>query len=545
MELVKRFFPLGRITEGSLASGTEAWRERIYDAMMSTILLWGWIAIIPSVWLSIVSDLWSVAIADGIAYLSVVLLSLSKEKLPYKVRAPIFLLIGLSIGVTVLLLTGDEGAGFLWIFAIPPFASLLVDLRWGLVFELINIAILFGLGVLIHLGFADAIRVSEFSLGSWIVYCANFVLAESIVTVPLGVLLDGLFKASDEQQQRFVELEAIGKVSASLRQSDDLDVSIPDLLETMIEIFNTQAGAVWLYDPEENLLKLKYSIGYVDDQGNPAEIPPEPPGTGLAGSIFASGEAKVTVDYSKDETIPAHIRDRIPPGAGGAAVVIRSADQPLGLMNINTRAPREFTRPELNLLKTLADIAGTAIQRIYLHRKTENQLKQFRSLAEIDHVILASFDLKYNLTVLLKSILEELQVSAANVMVFDAEINKLRSVMGQGFVTDAFEERSLLIGEGNAGWVAQSRRPLYIEDLNAQEDNPRLLKALRGENLTSFTACLSSPRAHSAACWSYSMMGLCTPMRNGPAHSTLWLAVPPSPLIRCRCLKACKRATVS
>jgi putative nucleotidyltransferase with HDIG domain len=59
--------------------------------------------------------------------------------------------------------------------------------------------------------------------------------------------------------------------------------------------------------------------------------------------------------------------------------------------------------------------------------------------------------------------------------------------VGRGFRTKAFEQsQPLRLGEGYAGRVALEGTIIHISDLAAQEDNPRLARALKGEGFINY-----------------------------------------------------------
>jgi putative nucleotidyltransferase with HDIG domain len=131
-------------------------------------------------------------------------------------------------------------------------------------------------------------------------------------------------------------------------------------------------------------------------------------------------------------------------------------------------------------------MAGSALQRSRLNEKTHQQLTQFKALSEIDHAILSSLDLQYNLRLLVENVVKQLGVDAANVMLFDAVMQTLESVQGVGFHTQAFERKLIDLGEGYAGKAGEQRKIIHVEQLDMQKDNPRLAKALVGEGFTSY-----------------------------------------------------------
>jgi PAS domain S-box-containing protein/putative nucleotidyltransferase with HDIG domain len=856
MKAIRSFLSdLNAFTESKPNADLDFWRERIFHRMLAAVLVWGLLALVPSVWLSFSTGLYFIAIVDVFAYSVALLIFINRKRISYQIRALFFVLVGLTLGAVVFVVTGDEGAGLFWLFAVPPFASLLLGLRWGLLFFTIDTGLLAIIGILIFLEIPISDQLDEFSLGSWIVYCVNFLAANAIVTLPLGALLDGLFQSSAREKtlqqdyqilfennplpiwvyqtqslkflavneaavthygyslaeflamtikdirpvieiprleknlaiqgerqlsgpwihkkkdgslinveifshhirfanqdarlvlandvteltrsqseliereelyrilaensqtlvcthdlqgsilsvndvgvqltgysrdqimkmtlndlvapdwrkflprylsritrlgkarglmqiqtstgekriweynnvmwadakgkpivrgmaiditerleaqrkleqadqilqnvkslvlvldreakiiyvspsskemigydaaelmgdgwwefsrsnaieafgekalmkrvarneiplqekpyerpirtkngetrwiewqdvagpnqtiigvgrdvtenkkaeqvlrQRLSELEAIREISMGLRSAANLDDMLPLILDSTLRIMDTASGAIWLHDKVSNELRVAISRGYVNKAGVEIEIPPEKPGTGLVGSIFAGGWTHLSNEYRQDLDIPPEIREFIPPEVGGASVPIRTEAGPIGVLVVNTRLPRTLTEVDVNLLTTLAEIAGNAIHRSTLHGKTEQQLKLFQALSEIDRAILSNLDLSFNLKLLVENVVAQLGVDAANVMLFDPVLQTLQSVQGAGFRTQAFEKRIIELGEGIAGKVGAERRIIHVNQLQVEVENPRLAKALIGEGFTTY-----------------------------------------------------------
>jgi PAS domain S-box-containing protein/putative nucleotidyltransferase with HDIG domain len=293
-------------------------------------------------------------------------------------------------------------------------------------------------------------------------------------------------KSEQALRQRLGELEAIREVSMGLRSAATVDEMLPLLMDTTIRVTNADSGAIWLYDKEKDEIRVALSRGYVDLNGLEVEISPEKPGTGLAGAVFAGGWPHVSGEYREDPNIPEEIRKRIPQGVGGVSIPIRAETETIGVLVVNTRIPKSVEDVHVNLLTTLAEIAGNAIQRSTLSEKTQHQLSQFKALSEIDQAILSNLDLHYNLRLLVENVVQQLGADAANVMLFDPVMQTLESVQGTGFQTQAFERKIIGLGEGYAGKAGEQRKIIHVEQLEIQRDNPRLAKALVGEGFTSY-----------------------------------------------------------
>lgn len=293
-------------------------------------------------------------------------------------------------------------------------------------------------------------------------------------------------RAEQEIVHHLAELVAIRDISVTLRSAVTFDEVLAVLLDSTLKALGQDVGSIWLYDKTQDLVSVVISRGYIGPDGEEIEIPAEKPGEGLAGAVFASGATSISKEHRTNPRIPEAIRGRIPPGVGGVTVPIRAGQEVIGVFEINTAAPRELSHHEVSLLITLVEIAGNAIQRSRLHEKTERQLEQFKVLNEIDQIILSSFDLQFNLKMLLGTVVEQLEVDAANILLYDASTRTLTALQGVGFSTAFFAGAQVALGEGNAGRAASERKAIHIEHLDQQTDNPRLARALSGEGFVSY-----------------------------------------------------------
>lgn len=300
--------------------------------------------------------------------------------------------------------------------------------------------------------------------------------------------LSELKAAQQSIRQRLTELEAVKDVSIGLRAALRLEEMLPLLLDTTLTVLGLDRGAIWLYDPDADLLRVALARGFKDQDGSPIEVPPEKPGTGLAGNIFASGKMYITKDYSTDPQFPEAMRKLIPPGIGGVEVPIRAEGQVIGLLTLNIQAPRELSNDEINVVTALSAMAGNAILRSRLHERTEQQLELFRVLNEMDRIILSSFDLKFNLQMIAARVVEQLKVDASNILVYEPVTQILTSNEGSGFTTADFQGKQVALGDGFAGKAAAERKVLRVDDLSAEETHPNLARALAGEKFTSYLA---------------------------------------------------------
>lgn len=268
-----------------------------------------------------------------------------------------------------------------------------------------------------------------------------------------------------ECKQRERELESIVTVSAALRMAHTLDEMLPSLLNETLDVMNATQGAIWLYDPIKDELRTVLTRGW--DYTGTHSIPPEKPGEGINGLVFATGKPYVSREIHLDMHLPEIVRQWTPPGVGGVTVPIRSEDRLIGTFNVNVTLPREITPDEIRLLTTLSEIAGNAIQRTRSYEKTQRDVRRFAALHSIDVSINSNDNLDKTLNLLLEQVIDLLNVSAADILLFNPYTLTLEYSAGKGFRSRAIEKSQLRLGEGYAGRAALQRRIFNSADLRA------------------------------------------------------------------------------
>jgi signal transduction histidine kinase len=185
------------------------------------------------------------------------------------------------------------------------------------------------------------------------------------------------------------QLEAVERISQSLFQSIDLDELVETTLHIALEEVGAEAGSILLADPEKEVLIFQYSIGEK----------PVPRGTaipwdkGISGSVFQSGEPRITNQVNQDA---GHLR-QIDQTTGFvthdmiAVPLRRWRGEPIGVLDVLNKREGPFTNHDLGLLTIISAFAALAIQ----------QAKQFEDAKKAEVVTLLGdigHDLKNLLT---------------------------------------------------------------------------------------------------------------------------------------------------
>lgn len=185
------------------------------------------------------------------------------------------------------------------------------------------------------------------------------------------------------------QLEAVERISHALFQSIDLDQLVETTLKIALQEVDAEAGSILLADPEKEELVFHYSIGEK----------PVPRGTaipwnkGISGSVFQSGEARITNQINQDT---GHLK-QIDQSTGFVTrdmitvPLRRWRGEPIGVLNVLNKRTGPLTQQDLGLLKIITAFAALAIQ----------QAKQFEDAKKAEVVTLLGdigHDLKNLLT---------------------------------------------------------------------------------------------------------------------------------------------------
>jgi len=126
--------------------------------------------------------------------------------------------------------------------------------------------------------------------------------------------------------------------------------------------------------------------------------------------------------------------------------------------------------------------------RVKAAEQSQRQVRRLSALHAVDAAITASFDLNVTLSVILRQMINQLGMDAADILVFNPNTRMLEYVAGQGFQTKRLQPLSLMIGQGYAGKAALERRTISISDLGSQPADSLFPMSLVQEHFANYYA---------------------------------------------------------
>ena len=267
-----------------------------------------------------------------------------------------------------------------------------------------------------------------------------------------------------ELRLRVSDLEAVNRISTTLRSTETLEKMVEQLMSETLSILNTQDGALWLFQTDTN------SLDRVFGQGSfVANLPKnmEPQSDSIS-TVFIKGQPLMARDFS---LIFNHAQNlSAPQGWGGICLPIRTSQETIGVLLIAVEQPRILEEREIYLVTTLAEIAGGAIYRTKLFEQSQRNIRRLFALRSIDMAITSSMDLTLSLNILVEHARAQLNVDAVALLTLNDQAQTLDFFTGRGFETNFALRTQLRLGEGYPGLAALERRPIFAPDLSVTGD---------------------------------------------------------------------------
>ncbi len=292
-------------------------------------------------------------------------------------------------------------------------------------------------------------------------------------------------KAEEAQHQRLAELETIRRISKTFQNTDKIHEALTILLRETLTALDLPAGAIYLYDPEHNELIMEVGEGWFKAiEGTSVK-----PSQGITGKVFSSGKPHISKEFVKDPHVNPDTRGTIPEGWGGIAIPIMAFNETVGGFYISCQIPQEIQPYQIQLVESLAQIAGISLHRMALLEEALQRLEKLKSQHTIDQAIASMSDLPLTLEIICRQALNRLAVDAVGILLYIPHDQTLTYASSAGFKSGAYKKIKIKLNESHvAGRAAMDHKTIHLDDLATNPDASDHLKSLSAEGFNCYTA---------------------------------------------------------
>ncbi len=280
-----------------------------------------------------------------------------------------------------------------------------------------------------------------------------------------------------ELQRGLREMQSLAYISLALSETER--IGLDNVLHLIVRsakdlIANSEQAVIHLLNEKEQALVSAAVIGYTELEGGKRNIRL---GEGVAGQVMLSGE---TINIADVRTDSRFIKLGVEPTYRSLLVTpVRSGEQKLGTISIQSSQPYAFTPNDLTLLSQFGTQAAIAIENANLLENTKQALKEANALYRVNKGLVASLDPDD----LLQDTVELLQKNFGYhyVQIYVADPDNKNFIMraGSGKIGAQLRARGhqLAPGEGIVGYTAETGAAFFtnnVDDVVSFVRNPLL-----------------------------------------------------------------------
>lgn len=175
------------------------------------------------------------------------------------------------------------------------------------------------------------------------------------------------------------QLLALSHISSTVLERWNLDAVLRISLDIALETVNGTIGGILLLDEENGALFYRMQRGLSAKYAEKMRLNP---GEGIAGMVAQTGQPMLLQDISRDPRV--HYADlvRMEGLRSFASVPVKTTDRVIGVMNIASRMPGQFSEGDLYLLTSIGHQIGIAIEQARLYEHLAAASDRYQSLLQ-------------------------------------------------------------------------------------------------------------------------------------------------------------------
>ncbi|HID92810.1 MAG TPA: GAF domain-containing protein [bacterium (Candidatus Stahlbacteria)] len=273
----------------------------------------------------------------------------------------------------------------------------------------------------------------------------------------------------EEEQQMIREISAINTIVTTVNESLDLEEILVKALDKVLEIMNMEAGAVYLLAEDGATLMLITHRGISKQFAKAVSVIQKE--EGLTGRTIKASKA-ITVDISAYEHPTLYDVVKEQGFKTFVSIPLICKGKVLGIIHTGTRKAYSFSHEELDLLTTIGNQIGIAIENAKLFQSVNRKLQEIHAYNSIGSMIANSSEVNIVLDLIIKKATDLLQGRGGLVALRNTNGNVPHIVAAAGLVR-SLKGSAVGTDYDTIEWILKNQKALICDDISS---DPRINK---------------------------------------------------------------------
>lgn len=276
-------------------------------------------------------------------------------------------------------------------------------------------------------------------------------------------------RLAQKYAQKIVRIKQLEEISEILNSSLGEREILERAIEAAAGLVEAEAGALLLLDGRTGGLIFEMAVGV---KAAPLQGLRLKPGEGVAGLVAQTGEPLIVNEAQRDPRV-ATAMDRLTGFTTKSllAVPVRARNKTLGVLEaVNKRGGKPFSNWDLLEFASLANQVAITLENSRLSRSHQEKIERLKKLQEVSRVLNSSLNQAEIRKRAIEAITFIMEAEAGSLLLLDEAAQELYFEVALGEKGEGVREIRLKVGQGIAGYVAQTGEPVIINDC---QNDPR------------------------------------------------------------------------
>ncbi len=276
----------------------------------------------------------------------------------------------------------------------------------------------------------------------------------------LRVRVADLEKRIAEKMLETDALREVGQAIGSMLYIDDMLKKVADIV---VKVTGTDLCLIYLLSESGQELVLRGASGEVKDVVGKIRLKV---GEGITGWVAQQGKHVVlSREAWRDERfkpVPNFVQDKY---QSMLSVPLRGRNDLVGVINVRTNPPHDYTKVQVSLLDSIARQVGGAVENYNVYHRMEKRASQLSTLSEISRTITSDLYLEEILQLIVAMTAESMNFKICSVMLLDEDKDELVIKATQSQSRAYTKKPNVKLTESVAGRAIVEAKPITIRDV--------------------------------------------------------------------------------